>query len=129
MKEKEKKRYKQLFPFYRLGILLFLSLFFTAFSLSLFIAPDTAAPKNNTESDNEEKKRKNHFRLTLCWKSKKKRKDKVIFLHIEIYSHRPKIILQKSREFICLCMSIEGTHNTTEKPDTKLLDVSIIKIN
>jgi hypothetical protein len=44
--ENEKKKiHTELSPFYRLGILLFLSLFFTAFSLSLFIAPNTAAPK------------------------------------------------------------------------------------
>lgn len=56
------ERYTQLFPFYRLGILLFLSLFFTAFSLSLFIAPDTAATKKNTTRTTTNDETKEKFR-------------------------------------------------------------------
>lgn len=121
-------RHKELFPFYRLGILLFLSLFFTAFSLSLFIAPNTAAPKKSGNEENIKRKAKNfpnHFPLTLSWK---RRQSHTFRTSKYIRSQRPKIILQKNQEFMC----VDWGHTQRNPPTTRhstFFDVSIIKTN
>lgn len=112
-----KARYIQLFPFYRLGILLFLSLFFTAFSLSLFIAPDTAPPKNQQRKEIISKAAKGEHKestnRTIFVDPELEKRGKRQSLHFctSKYSHRPKIILQsvgekRNQKFIQLYVSI-----------------------
>lgn len=114
-KYEKRKRYTQLFPFYRLGILLFLSLFFTAFSLSLFIASDTAAPKKSITRRRRKERKKYSEPFSVDPELKKRRKHEKRQSHFFAHrnaSHRPKIILQKIKT-IRFCVCRLWPHNTT----------------
>ena len=82
--------------------------------LYLYLQPQhRSTEKNNTKKRQRHKERKFSEPFSVDPELDKRGKDKVTFLHIEIYSHRPRIILRKSRGYIFRYMSI-ASHKTPQ---------------